>query len=223
VSRQGGLRAVHVAWAIGLLVAVSAYLYFAANRDRPGAAEVVTGTQPAVQAPVSSHAGRDESSVPAPSRVEPATRWPSPSHVPSTASAVSASGRNDRLDAEDFIIAAPLEAIHGSTFSVTFGVGPHNLAHSVRFRLNYDVDALELINVVDSSGTVFATVPNGDGSVDLDMDDVHNTVAPPAATFLVRVTEPRTIQFAASADAKDAEGNSLPTTPIAVAPMMLIP
>ena len=65
---------------------------------------------------------------------------------------------------------APIQAWHGSTIDVSVGVPLGAVVRSVKFRVSYDADSLEVLNIIDATGTMLMAVPSGDGSVELDFD-----------------------------------------------------
>ena len=94
---------------------------------------------------------------------------------------------------------------------------------SAKFRVSYDADSLEVLDVVDATGTTLMAVPSGDGSVELDFDTDQGAVQAPAVRFLARANIPHQVQINVSADAGDIEGNALAIAPVGPYPIMLVP
>ena len=123
----------------------------------------------------------------------------------------------------DILVTAPIQAAHGSTFEVS--VGFPNGAHlrSAKFRVRYDAESLEVLNIIDATGTALAVVPSGDGSVELEFDTEQGAIQAPAIRFLARVDTPHLVQITVTADAWDATGKALAIAPVAPYPIMLVP
>ena len=123
----------------------------------------------------------------------------------------------------EILVTAPIQAWHGSTFDVSVGVPLGAVVRSVKFRVSYDADSLEVLNVIDATGTMLMAVPSGDGSVELDFDTDQGAIQAPAVRFLARADIPHQVQINVSADAWDTEGKALAIAPIGPYPIMLVP
>lgn len=121
------------------------------------------------------------------------------------------------------VIDAPLQALHGSTFEVTVAAVRAENIQSAKFELAYDTNALEVLDSIDANGTSLPIMPSGDGTVELQFDRALGAARWPAVRFLVRVTEPRSIQLSVVAEIRDAAGNVLPVEASSPMSIMLWP
>jgi hypothetical protein len=123
----------------------------------------------------------------------------------------------------DILLTAPIQVAHGSTFEVSVGVPPGAPVRSAKFRVSYDAESLEVLNIIDATGTTLMVVPSGDGSVELDFDTEQGAIQAPAIRFLARVDTPHLVQITVTADAYDASGRALAIAAVAPYPIMLVP
>jgi hypothetical protein len=123
----------------------------------------------------------------------------------------------------DIRVTAPIQAAHGSTFEVSVGFPDRAHVRSAKFRVSYDVESLEVLNIIDATGTALTVVPSGDGSVELEFDTEQGAIQAPAIRFLARVDTPHLVQITVTADAWDATGKALAIAPLAPFPIMLVP
>jgi hypothetical protein len=121
------------------------------------------------------------------------------------------------------ILTAPGQVADGSTFEVSVGVPPGSGVHSAHFRLNYDDEALEVLDVIDATGTTVAVIPLGPGIVDLDLDAARGARQAPAIRFLARTGASRYVQIAVAVELWDQAGNALPSAPVAPHSIMIEP
>jgi hypothetical protein len=121
------------------------------------------------------------------------------------------------------ILTAPGQVADGSTFEVSVGVPPGSGVHSAHFRLNYDDEALEVLDVIDATGTTVAVIPLGPGIVDLDLDAARGARQAPAIRFLARTGASRYVQIAVAVEFWDQAGNALPSAPVAPHSIMIEP
>jgi hypothetical protein len=123
----------------------------------------------------------------------------------------------------EILLTAPIQAVHGSTFEVSVGVPLGAPVRSAKFRVNYDAESLEVLNIIDATGTTLMVVPSGGGSVELDFDTDQGAVQAPAIRFLARVDAPHLVQITVTADARDDTGRALAIAAVAPHPIMLVP
>ena len=113
------------------------------------------------------------------------------------------------------ILTAPIQVTDGSTFEVSVGVPPGSGVHSAHFRLTYDDDALEILDMIDATGTTVPVIPLGPGIVDLDLDAERGATQAPAIRFLARTGAWRPVQIAVDVELWDQAGKALPSAPLA--------
>ncbi len=113
------------------------------------------------------------------------------------------------------ILTAPILVADGSTFEVSVGVPPGSGVHSAHFRLSYDDEALEMLDVIDATGTTVPVILLGPGIVDLDLDAGAGARQAPAIRFLARAGGSRSVQIAVAAELWDKAGNALPSADLA--------
>jgi len=89
--------------------------------------------------------------------------------------------------------------------------------------MSYDAESLEVLNIIDATGTALTIVPSGDGSVELEFDTEQGAIQAPAIRFVARVDTPHLAQITVTADARDATGKALAIAPVAPFPIMLVP
>jgi len=123
----------------------------------------------------------------------------------------------------DILVTAPIQAAHGSTFEVSVGFPDRAHLRSAKFRVSYDAESLEVLNIIDATGTALTVVPSGDGSVDLEFDTEQGAIQAPAIRFVARVDSPHLVQITVTAKAWDATGKALAVAPVAPFPIMLVP
>jgi hypothetical protein len=123
----------------------------------------------------------------------------------------------------DILVRAPIQAAHGSTFDVSVGFPDRAHLRSAKFRVSYDAESLEVLNIVDATGTALMVVPSGDGSVELEFDTEQGAIRAPAIRFVARVDTPHLVQITVTANAWDATGKALAISPVAPYPIMLVP
>jgi hypothetical protein len=123
----------------------------------------------------------------------------------------------------DILVTAPIQAAHGGTFEVSVGFPVGAPVRLAKFRVDYDGESLEVLNIIDATGTTLMVVPDGAGSVDLDFDTEQGAIQAPAIRFLARVDTPHLVQIMVTVDAWDSTGNALAIAPVAPYPIMLVP
>ena len=121
------------------------------------------------------------------------------------------------------ILTAPTQVADGSTFEVSVGVPPGSGVHSARFRLSYEDDALETLDMIDATGTTVPVIPMAPGIVDLDLDAERGAIQAPAIRFLARTGASRPVQIAVAVELRDQAGNALPSAALAPHSIMIEP
>jgi hypothetical protein len=121
------------------------------------------------------------------------------------------------------ILTAPTQVPDGSTFEVSVGVPPGSGVHSAHFRLSYDDEALEMLDVIDATGTTIPMILSGPGIVDLNLDAAAGARQAPAIRFLTRAGGSRSVQIAVAVDLWDKAGNALPSVDLAPHSIMVEP
>jgi hypothetical protein len=107
----------------------------------------------------------------------------------------------------------PVEASNGTTVEASIGVPPGPLVEVARFRIDYDADALEPIEVVDPNGTTLPAIPTGPGSIELEFDLNQGLQQPTIVRFQARASVPRVASITVTPELRDAAGNALLAPP----------
>jgi len=117
---------------------------------------------------------------------------------------------------------APTQVANGEVFDVSVGLSGSAQTQSARFRVTYDATSLDVVEIVDASGTALSVVPEGGTSVVLEMDASQAPRAP-VVRFTARVDQPHTIDLVVAAEAWDANGTALAVRASGSHPIMLVP
>ena len=118
------------------------------------------------------------------------------------------------------MLTAPVQVADGSTFEVSVGVPTGSGVYSASFQLNYDDDALEILDMTDAAGETRPWSRSQRGSVKLDLDAGLGAKQAPSIRFLARAGASRSVQIAVTAEFWDEAGNALPSA--ALAPYSII-
>ena len=121
------------------------------------------------------------------------------------------------------ILTAPAEVADGSTFEVSVAVPGGSGVHSAHFRLSYDDDALEMLDMIDATGTTVPAFPSEPGNVELDLDAGRGARQAPAIRFLARTGASRSVHIAVAAELWDQAGNALPSAALGPHSIMVDP
>jgi hypothetical protein len=120
-------------------------------------------------------------------------------------------------------LSAPTQVPDGGTFEISVGVPPGSGVHSAHFRLSYDDEALEMLDVIDATGTTIPMILSGPGIVDFNLDAEAGARKAPAIRFLTRAGGSRSVQIAVAVDLFDKAGNALPSADLAPHSIMVEP
>lgn len=113
------------------------------------------------------------------------------------------------------LVDAPVRVVNGSAFEVSVGVPSGRGIYSARFRVHYDDDALEVLDIIDATGAPVAGSMPERGMVDFDLDAGRGARQAPAIRFLARTSGVREIRFSVEAFLRDRDNLELPVAPTA--------
>lgn len=123
----------------------------------------------------------------------------------------------------DVVLTGPTQVADGSTFQVAVGVPSGSGVQSANFRLSYDDDALEVLDMTDAIGTTLPVSRSEPGRVELNLDVGRGATQAPAIRFLARTGTSRAVQIAVAVELWDQAGNALPSTAPAPYTIMVDP
>lgn len=126
----------------------------------------------------------------------------------------------------EITLTAPAQVAHGSTFQILVGVPSGAPVQSAKFRVNYDAESLEVLDISDSTGTGLSVVATDPPSVQLEFESGEGTsgTQPLAVRFLARGGDtPRSAQIAVTADLLDGAGKPLATMPPSSSSVLVVP
>jgi hypothetical protein len=208
-------------------IALGVIAVLSVRTKRDDAPITIESSKPLVDAPVATPSGEQFSVTRLDVTSTKAQAGPiTGGHVPDALTARSTLLAEASLPAGrplDIRVTAPIQAAHGSTFEVSVGFPDRAHVRSAKFRVSYDAESLEVLNIIDATGTALMVVPSGDGSVELEFDTEQGAIQAPAIRFLARVDTPHLAQITVTADAWDATGKALAIAPVAPYPIMLVP
>jgi hypothetical protein len=145
-----------------------------------------------------------------------------PLDVTQTALAADTSAAGDQPI--DIVFTAPSEAAHGSIIDVSIGVPPHSVAQLANFRLTYDADALDLVEVQNASGATPSVIDQPPGTVELSYDRGEGTRELPTARFVAKSgDQPHSAKIAVTAELFDSTGRAITINSPAPHSVMLMP
>jgi hypothetical protein len=120
-------------------------------------------------------------------------------------------------------IDAPASVTSGTTFDLLPRIDDVARVRSARFSVSYDTDVLELVEIVDATGTVLLMPPTLPGRIDLEYDTRLGASRMPAARFLARSVAPYPTQVELAVEAQDASDARIPVKPVAPTSVMIVP
>jgi hypothetical protein len=124
----------------------------------------------------------------------------------------------------DFLLTAPAQVARGSTFQVSLDLPPGTPVQSAKFRVNFDPNSLEALDITDATGTSLLVSTSGAGNVELDIDQAYGAMQAPAVRFLAKGTAPFAAQITVTAEqVLDGAGKTLATIPLAPRSVMVVP
>ena len=108
------------------------------------------------------------------------------------------------------VLTAPVQVADGSTFEVSVGVPAGSGVYSASFQIDYDDDALEILDMTDATGETRPLSRSQRGSVKLDVGRGLPAKHPVSIRFLLRGAA-RSVEVAVTAELWDEAGNALPS------------